>query len=59
MGHTKHGGKRKGAGRPSGGRTAIVQLRLTPEQKAALVAKAKAAGQTVTAYLIDAARLGL
>lgn len=47
-----HGGKRKGAGRPSAGKTQWLQLRLAPVQHAWLALKAEDDDTTMTAVVL-------
>jgi len=56
----KHGGPRPGSGRPKSANPRTVNLglvRLTPAEREELAAQARAAGQTLTAWVRE--RLGL
>ena len=52
------GGARQGAGRKTtgeAGKTSAITVRISPGEKAAIEAKAKLAGKTVSRYIIDLA----
>lgn len=54
----KHGGAREGAGRKTtgvAGKTTNISFRISPEEKAIIDEKAKAAGKSTSRYMIDLA----
>ena len=54
----KRGGAREGAGRKTtgvAGNTCIINFRISPEEKAVIDEKAKAAGKSTSRYMIDLA----
>lgn len=54
----KHGGAREGAGRKTTGepgKSCNVNFRISPEEKAIIDAKAKAAGKSTSRFMIDLA----
>lgn len=54
----KHGGARKGAGRKASGipgKTINMSFRISPEEKAVIDSKARAAGKSTARFIIDLA----